>query len=129
MRFQILAFVWFAALAFAPITLSADNGCCDEPMACCEKPAMTCCQEKPAVMPCCDEKPPAMPSGDQKPAAMTGCDMPCCTGRAAQHAEASEPSAIEMLLAMDLATILAPQSPPAPVPACCAHTDHGAAKW
>jgi hypothetical protein len=86
MRFKILAFIWFAALAAAPITLSADDGCCDKPATtCCEKPAMTCC-DKPATNAapstqtgCCDKADghnhaakAACCDGDG------GCDMPCC---------------------------------------------------
>jgi hypothetical protein len=50
MRFKLFAFVWFAALAVAPITLSADGTCCDTPaMACCDKAAGAC------DMPCCQD--------------------------------------------------------------------------
>lgn len=48
MRLKLFAFIWFAALAAAPITLTADEGCCDKPAAaCCDKPAQACC-DKPA---------------------------------------------------------------------------------
>jgi hypothetical protein len=29
MHLKIFAFIWFAALAVVPVTLSADTGCCD----------------------------------------------------------------------------------------------------
>lgn len=85
MRFKIFAFIWFAALAAAPITLSADEGCCDKPaMACCDQPAMACC-DKPAAKAaapaggCCQQA-----GGHNHDAAKgccqdgAACDMPCC---------------------------------------------------
>lgn len=89
MRFRILAFIWFAALAVAPITLSADSGCCDQAMAC-AKPAANGCDEKP-------------------------CDMPCCNGHAGHAVDPIEPSAVEMLLAMDPHAIWAAAAEGAPV--------------
>jgi hypothetical protein len=87
MRLKIFAFVWFAALAVAPMSLSADTGPLAEPRACCEQPAAGCCDEKPCDMPCCEGE--------------SGCDMPCCGGHAAHAVDPIEPSAIEMLIAMD----------------------------
>ena len=106
MRIKVFAFIWFAALAIAPITLSADDGCCDTPTAaCCDKPAMACC-DKPAAsekaapaqaeMACCNKgegHDHAMPCGGD-------CGMPCCQGGG------SEENAIDVLIAMDGKAIL-----------------------
>ena len=89
MRFRVFAFIWFAALAIAPITLSADSGCCDQPKACAQ-PGADCCGEKP-------------------------CDMPCCTEHAGHTDDPIEPSAVEMLLAMDPNAIWAAATEAAPV--------------
>ena len=81
MRFKIFAFIWFVALAAAPITLSADDGCCDTPaMACCDKADTHACD-----MPCCDDG--------------ATCDMPCCQDEPIQ-------SAVEILIAMDGQAVL-----------------------
>jgi hypothetical protein len=90
MRFRIFAFIWFVALAAAPITLSADTA---------REPAAACCDQKP-VMPCCDEKP---------------CEMPCCAEHAAHGATTTEPSAIDLLFAMDPKAILPVQMEAPPV--------------
>lgn len=111
MRFKILAFIWFAALAVAPMTLSADEGCCDKPaMACCDQPAanaqapaagcclkadnhnhdgkMACCKDGAKCdMPCCKDG---------------ACDMPCCQD------DLDIGSAIEILIAMDGQAIVLP---------------------
>lgn len=134
MRFNILAFVWFAALAAAPITLTADAACCDaastNAKACCDKPATACC-DKPAAdaaapaagccqkadthahgaapaaaadgagcaMPCCADGAKC----DMPCCADGKCDMPCCNE---QVAGATEPSAIDILFALDSQAIL-----------------------
>ncbi len=106
MRIKVFAFIWFAALAIAPITLSADDGCCDTPTAaCCDKPAMACC-DKPAAggkaapaqaaMACCNK---AEGHGHAMPC-RGDCGMPCCQGGA------SEENAIDVLIAMDGKAIL-----------------------
>ena len=111
MRFKLFAFIWFAALAALPITLSADEPCCDKPdTACCEKAAMPCCDKPEANPPapaagCCDKaanhnhgaqgccqdgKTCDMPCcADGK-----GCDMPCCN-------KDVEITTIDILFAMD----------------------------
>ena len=92
MRVKIFAFIWFAALAAAPITLSADDGCCDKPAAaCCDKPDMACC-DKPDQA-CCDK---ADKHACDMPCCKDGgkCDMPCCQDEPIQ-------SAVEVLIAMD----------------------------
>ena len=116
MRFKIFAFIWFAALAAAPVTLSADDACCDRPaMACCDKPTAACC-DKPtaaccdkAAMPCCDQpaetSTPVANCCDKATAhdhgatsgccdAEGGCDMPCCE-------KTVDGDAIEVLFALD----------------------------
>jgi hypothetical protein len=88
MYLKIFAVIWFAALAAAPITLSADAGAPAQPVACCEQPAAGCCDKQPCAMPCCE--------------GADGCDMPCCDQHAAHDAaDVGEPDAIAMLLAMD----------------------------
>jgi hypothetical protein len=87
MHLKIFSFVWFAALAVAPITLSADTGSSAEAMACCEQPAAGCCDQKPCAMPCCEGE--------------GGCNMPCCSQHASHAADPIEPDAIAMLIAMD----------------------------
>jgi hypothetical protein len=96
MRFKLFAFIWFAALAAAPITLSADDGCCDKPAAaCCDKPAMNCCDQAAThdhgAMSCCKDG-----AGCDMPCCKddAGCDMPCCKDQA-------EGNAIDILIAMD----------------------------
>lgn len=106
MRITFFAFIWFAALAVAPITLSADTPCCDMPMACCEQPAAAeqpakpCCADTPCTMPCCQGE--------------SGCDMPCCSEHAA-HGAAVEPSAVEVLFAMDGGALRPPAADASPV--------------
>jgi hypothetical protein len=91
MRFKIFAFIWFAALAAAPVILSADTGCCDQPMACCEQPAAGCCDGTPGDKSCCSQH------------ATHGIDV-----------DPIEPSAVEILIAMDPNAILpaAAEDPP-----------------
>ena len=101
MHLKFFAFIWFAALAVVPVTLSADTGCCDKPMACCEQPAAGCCDKAPCDMPCCQDD--------------GGCDMPCCNGHAAHGVDPIEPSAVEMLIAMDPNAILPAVAEAAPV--------------
>ena len=101
MRLKIFAFVWFAALAVAPMSLSADTGPLAEPGACCEQPAAGCCDVKPCDMPCCEGE--------------SGCDMPCCGGHAAHAVDPIEPSAVEMLIAMDPNAILPLAAEDAPI--------------
>jgi hypothetical protein len=63
MRLRMFAFIWFAAMAAAPLTLSADGGCCDTAaMACCDKAdasAMSCCDKgagsHTGAAGCCDK--------------------------------------------------------------------------
>lgn len=64
MRFKFFALVSLAALVLAPVALAAEANCCD-------KPDMSCCDDKPC------------------------CDMPCC------QQEAAEPDAVDVLFAMD----------------------------
>jgi hypothetical protein len=92
MRLKIFAFIWFAALAVAPITLSADTGCGDTPMPSCEQMAADCCDQQPCAMPCCKDE--------------GGCDMPCCNEHPAHGVDPVEPSAVEVLMAMDPNAIL-----------------------
>jgi hypothetical protein len=111
MRIKMFAFIWFAALAVAPITLTADEGCCDKPaMACCDQAAPAadtaakdCCQKATThnhsgAMDCCKD------GGCDMPCCKDGgeCDMPCCQGTG----EDIEPNAIDVLLAMDGQAIL-----------------------
>lgn len=101
MRFKIFAFIWFMALAAAPITLSADPAR-DPAAACCDmKPAMSCCDEKPCEMPCCEGE--------------GGCQMPGANEHAAHGATTTEQSAIDLLFAMDPRAILPPQMEAPPV--------------
>jgi hypothetical protein len=119
MRFKLLAFIWFAALAAAPITLSADAGCCDEPAAaCCDKPAMACCDQPAtagapaagccqkgnmhrhdAAMACCKDG-----AKCDMPCCKDGnCDMPCC-----QEDPEITVNAIDVLLALDSGQVEVP---------------------
>jgi hypothetical protein len=101
MRFKIFAFIWFVALAAAPITLSADTAREPAAASCDQRAAMPCCDEKPCEMPCCEGE--------------GGCQMPCCNEQAAQGATTTEPSAIDLLFAMDPRAILPPQMEAPPV--------------
>jgi hypothetical protein len=111
MRVKIFAFIWFAALAAAPITLSADNACCDTPAAaCCDKPAMACC-DKPAAetnapaATCCQKADKHQHDG-QMACCQNGkeCDMPCCADGACEMPccnDKADLDVIEMFFAMD----------------------------
>ena len=121
MRFKIFAFIWFAALAAAPVTLSADEGCCDKPaMACCDKPATSCCDKAATAAPadccqkgathnhdgkagCCEDNAacdmPCCKDGND-----AGCDMPCCK-------DGDNVDAIQVLIAMDGHGALASNGP------------------
>lgn len=83
MRLKIIAFISFAALTVAPVTLSAATGCCDQQMACCEQPTAGCCDRTPV-------------------------DKPCCSQHAAHGVDVDpiELSAVAMLIAMDANAIL-----------------------
>jgi hypothetical protein len=99
MRFKLFAFIWFAALAAAPMTLSADDGCCDKAAAaCCDGPAMACC-DKPAAS-CCNE---ATKAKCDMPCCKDGaqCEMPCCKGSGDLSGDA-----VEMLIEMDGQAVL-----------------------
>lgn len=111
MRVKIFAFIWFAALAAAPITLSADDGCCDTPAAaCCDTPAMACC-DKPAAetnapaAACCQKADKHQHDG-QMACCQNGkeCDMPCCADGACEMPccnDKAEIGVIEMFFSMD----------------------------
>jgi hypothetical protein len=99
MRFKLFAFIWFAALAAAPITLSADDGCCDKPAAaCCSQPDMACCDKADNAQACCDK---AGNHACDMPCCKDGgtCDMPCCQDEPIQ-------SAVDVLIAMDGQAVL-----------------------
>jgi hypothetical protein len=118
MRFKLFAFIWFAALAAAPLALSADStfdhssaGCCDKPaMACCDKPEKACC-DKPAATEaqgCCQTgaahnhgaKGCCADGACEMPCCNGGaCDMPCCRDKAATHG-AVDLDGVEILFAM-----------------------------
>ena len=48
MHFTMFGIIAAAALAVAPVAVTAEDGCCD-------KPVMTCCDEQPCDMPCCND--------------------------------------------------------------------------
>ena len=110
MRLTIFTCVWFAALAAAPLALSAGHGCCDQPMACCEKAdkSMACCEKAETT------------SGEETP-----CAMPCCNEHAAHAEDPVELTTIDILIAMDSDAILPPHPAGPPSASCCTHGDRG----
>jgi hypothetical protein len=93
MRSTLFTFIWFAALAALPATVSAHDTCCDHSAkACCEQAAAACCEDGNCGMPCCQ--------GDAE------CDMPCCADAG------TGPSAIDILISMDRSPLL-PEPPSA----------------
>jgi hypothetical protein len=92
MRLKISAFISFVALAAAPVILSADTGCCDQPMACCQQTTAGCCDQMPGERPCCNEH---------------------ATHRV--NVDPIEPSTVDVLIAMDPNAILPAAAEASPV--------------